>query len=128
MVSAKVEVVSPGGASESLPRGPTERPSHTVKGLSKLAKKEEGDSIVDLERFQVDTMSTHTETSSNYFSAVEAIERGLEEKMKRVRSIEDLGKCVERTRRESCCGIEGCNMADNTKRNMVKKRNSIRLN
>src|SRR5436305_4532188 len=133
MVSAKVEVViSPGGASESLPQGPTERPSHTstAKGLSKRAKRwEQENTIVDLNGFQPAEKSTHPETSSDYFSAVQGTEQaGLEDRRKRVRSIEDLGKCVERTRRGSCCGIKGCNMADNMKRNMVKKSNNIRLN
>lgn len=129
MISAKSEVVSHDGASESLP--PTEipllGPPH-AGGLPHMAEGEETENIiVDLYRYQPAARSAHPEAfkvkTSNYSHAVEGAERGgVLERMKRVRSIEDLGKCVERTKRASCCGIKGCNMAENMKMNVVKKK------
>jgi hypothetical protein len=117
MLSAKLEVVSP--AAKPLPATGRRLPSHPANELPNMAKRAgSAKPLVDPYQYQPAERSAHPEafkvTTSNYSHAVEGAERrGVLERMKKVRSIEDLGECIERNRRASCCGKEGCIPGEN---------------
>lgn len=126
----ELEVVSLEGE-PPLPTSSGSLSSYPTSAVPKIPSQlQTGKPGADHYRYQPVAISAHPEAfkakTFNYSHALQVAEPGVAlERMKRVRSIEDLGKCDERTRRVCCCEIEGCTIADKMNVTAGKKSEGI---